>query len=51
MCLFFLVAGTQYPHPQGITGRFDEDENKTNSGDWLSQSPDLNPFEHQLLYF
>lgn len=30
---------------------FDEDENKTNSVEWLSQSPDLHPFEHNLLYF
>lgn len=50
MHLFFLVAGALYPHPQDITGWFDEDENKTNSVQWLSQSPDLHPFEHKLLY-
>lgn len=47
----FPVAGAQYPRPQDITGWFDEDENKTNSVQWLSQSPDFHTFEHNLLHW
>lgn len=50
MHLVFLVAGAQYPRPQDVTGWFDEDENKTHSVQWLSQSPDFRTFEHNLVY-
>lgn len=43
MYLYFLVSGALCPHPQEITGWFDEDENKTNSVRWLSESPDVHP--------